>query len=851
MLHIALRTVQARWQLFLGTFVALTFAIAVMAGMFNVMISASQNRPLQGSPARYDAATIIIESDQELNTRQPDGSEQRIALTDRKPLPAKIAKAVAGIPGTAQVVIDRSFSATIASNPNANNPANRQTGHGWQSAQLTPFHLTAGQTPQAGQIVITEATANRAGIAVHDTVSVVTPTGPQQFNVSGIADTPYGDGLPGEDTLFFNDEQAAELSGRPDKVSAIGIIAASGTDTGQLQRRVASALPDSSLKIQTDENKGGNVAAELYNTAVQPAIELTGFNISTAGFICIFVVAATASFSIAQRRQEIALLRLVGATPKQIRRMVLSETLVVALAAIAVGSALGALLGTLFAALLRNYGMAPADFTVGVTWLGMLLASAIGVVVALIGVFLASRRAGKVRAAEAMRDAVAEQRVMTFGRWAAGIFFLLAASVLVFLMTTLSGFAAIAIAVFVTQLFAVALALLMPAFIKPVISLITTPLVGRTTAVGMLARANLRGAARRTASTAAPILVAVSITISLVGASVLGSDGNRINTEQRTLASYIMTTQANGIPEESIQALRQTPGVETVAGTPAVMFYVGNDLTTQDTMGIMDDSIASVFDVDVTEGSLRNLGNNGVVVTILKAQEMGWHVGETVPIFLGDGTKASIRIAAIANMPVVIPEILAVPEVLRSHIAPPMVPQAFIKTNPDANSRTLQHRLQETAGTVGAQVQSKQTWLEANKANAQRDSQIGLTMLLGLTLVYLAIAIANTLLMAISARAKDISLLRNAGASRRQILGMIAWESIVAVAAASFLAILAASLTVFGVYNAVSEIVPAVPFPLIQPAYFAVIGASLVIALLASVLPAIQLLRSRGKVTEE
>lgn len=851
MLHIALQTIRTRWQLFLGTFVALTFAVAVMSGMFNVMISATQNRPLQGSHTRYDAATIIIEADQELSIRQSDGTEQHVTLTDHKPLSAETVGAVADVSGVAQAVVDRSFSATIAGKPRAQTPAHRQTGHGWSSAQLTPFHLTTGQAPEAGQVVITEAIANRAGIAVHDTIAIVTPEGSQQFSVSGIAKTPYGDGLPGEDTLFFNDEQAAGLSGRPDEAAAIGVIAANGTDIGQLQHRIAGALPDSSLKVQTGDNKGGNVAADLYNTAVQPVIELTGFNISTAGFICIFVVAATASFSIAQRRQEIALLRLVGAAPKQVRRMVLGETLVVALAAAVAGSALGALLGILFGALLRHYGMAPVDFTVGATWLGTLLASAIGVVVALIGVFLASRRAGKVRAAEAMRDAVAEQRVMTFGRWIVGLLFLLAASTLVFFMMILSGFAAIAIAVFVTQLFAVALALLMPAFIKPVISFITMPLVKRTTSVGMLVRANLRGAARRTASTAAPILVAVSITISLVGASVLGSDGNRVNTEQRTQASYVMTTQANGIPRESIQALRQTPGVEAVAGTPAVTFYMGDDLTTQDTMGIMDNSITNVFDVDIAEGSLRNLGNDGVVVTILKAQEMGWHVGDTIPVFLGDGTKTSVRIAAIANMPVVIPEILASPEILKGHIAAPMALQAFIKTNPDANSSTLQHRLQETANAVGAQVQSKQTWLAANRASDQQDSQIGLTMLLGLALVYLAIAIANTLLMATSVRAKDISLLRNAGASRRQILGMITWESTITVAAASLLAILAASLTVFGVYKAVSAIVPAVSFPLIQPAYVAVIGASLLIALLASVLPAAQLLRRHSKIIKE
>ena len=524
----------------------------------------------------------------------------------------------------------------------------------------------------------------------------------------------------------------------------------------------------------------------------------------------------------------------------------MSEAFVVAGIAAVVGSLLGALFSTLLAAILRNYNMAPAGFTASGTLLGSLIASVIGVGVALAGVFLASRRAGKVRAAEAMRDAVAEQRVMTFGRWITGLIFLLAGGACIFFMVTLSGFAAIAIAVLVTEVLAVALALLMPVFIKPVISFLALPFAKTTTAVGLLARANLRNAARQTASTAAPILVAVSITISLVGANVLASDMDRVNIEQRVQATHIISGQASGIPASTIENVRRILGVQYVAATPVSTFYTASDLSANDTVGVMSADMPRLFDINVTEGSLDNLPANGAIITILKAQELGWKVGREVPIFLSDGAKATVRIAAIVNMPIAIPEILVSPDVVKDHTAASSMPrEVFVKVSDTANAGAVQKELDTIAASIGAQAQSKEAWLSTMKSDEQQDNQVGMTMLLGLALAYLAIAIVNTLLMAVSARTKDMMLLRNIGASNRQIISMIAWEAVIVSVTASLLGVLTASLAIFGVYKVLDGLVPAIQPPWIQPAYIVVIGTSLAVAVLASVLPALVILRQR------
>ncbi|MFC7648076.1 ABC transporter permease [Streptosporangium lutulentum] len=78
-----------------------------------------------------------------------------------------------------------------------------------------------------------------------------------------------------------------------------------------------------------------------------------------AGTTAIFVVASTFAFAVIQRRREIALLRAVGATPRQVRKMVRSEALLVGVLASAVGTALGLLGARLLADMLIEMGISP------------------------------------------------------------------------------------------------------------------------------------------------------------------------------------------------------------------------------------------------------------------------------------------------------------------------------------------------------------------------------------------------------------------------------------------------------------------------------------------------------------
>ena len=153
---------------------------------------------------------------------------------------------------------------------------------------------------------------------------------------------PTANGLTGEDTLFFDDATAASLSGTADRVDAVGIVAANGQRTTEVKQGIMAALPDPTLRVLSGTDKGGNAAATTYAARMQDVSDLTSFTVSISAFVCIFVVAVTAAFSIRQRSQEIALLRLIGSTPRQVKTWLLEQYLLLALAAAIVGVALGA-----------------------------------------------------------------------------------------------------------------------------------------------------------------------------------------------------------------------------------------------------------------------------------------------------------------------------------------------------------------------------------------------------------------------------------------------------------------------------------------------------------------------------
>ncbi|HEY9368871.1 ABC transporter permease, partial [Streptomyces sp.] len=92
---------------------------------------------------------------------------------------------------------------------------------------------------------------------------------------------------------------------------------------------------------------------------------LLGTSGGVTSFVSVFVVASTFAFAVALRRREFGLLRTAGATPGQVRRLLLAEAAGVGVLASAAGCALGAWAAPELARQLVDQALAPEWFAIG------------------------------------------------------------------------------------------------------------------------------------------------------------------------------------------------------------------------------------------------------------------------------------------------------------------------------------------------------------------------------------------------------------------------------------------------------------------------------------------------------
>jgi putative ABC transport system permease protein len=314
MLTVALATIRTRWPAFAGTFAALALGVSVIATMTLVLAAASGGNPHQ-RPERFAAVPYVIQVDPDLQVRDRYGSVDSVPLLAQPDVPAPV---VTQLPG---VLADRSFYAQVQGMPAAE-PA---LGHGWSSAAFAPYVLSSGHAPSADNEIVVAGPA-----VVGSRVSVVTAGGSRIFTIAGTVRP-----RTGEQPIFFTDAEAARLSP--------GVDALVTYDAATAARVVASAAPSGAhLQLLTGADRH-----EADPGASQDATELTGLTnflgvaALLSAFVAITVTATAFGLSVAQRRRDLALLRSIGATPKQVMRTICAEAALVGVAGSAVGSLLG------------------------------------------------------------------------------------------------------------------------------------------------------------------------------------------------------------------------------------------------------------------------------------------------------------------------------------------------------------------------------------------------------------------------------------------------------------------------------------------------------------------------------
>ena len=401
MLRISWQTLRARRTTLAGAFAAILLAVTI-AYATGLLLAGALSAP---GPGRLAAADAVLRADPTVTIGRGDDAEG-IDSAPGPQLPATAVADAAAVAGVKRAVGDVSFPAGVwDARGHRLHPAGaeRVQGHSWQSAALTPYRLNAGHAPRAPEDVVAE---DRLGVRVGQHVRIVTPAGYATYRVSGVAGGSSNRDR-GQLALFFAPAVADTLSGTPGRVNAIGILAARGTDPADLQARLRVRMGPAVDVLGADHGATAD-AGDPSAVDREGLVAIFGVMGGIAGFVALFVVAGTFALAIAQRRRETAVLRALGATPRQVRRLIAAEALLVSLLASALGALAGRPLANAIVAALADHGVAPHGFEPSHSWIPLAVAVGGGIGIAQLAVVAAARRAGRVRPAEALREVAIE-----------------------------------------------------------------------------------------------------------------------------------------------------------------------------------------------------------------------------------------------------------------------------------------------------------------------------------------------------------------------------------------------------------------------------------------------------------
>jgi putative ABC transport system permease protein len=706
-------------------------------------------------------------------------------------------------------------------------------GHGVES-----LSISAGEIPdETGEVAIDQRTVEEAGYQIGDEVHLVTSSDRALLTPTlvGIASFGEGGSTNGATFTVFDTETAQELflDGR-DRFHDAWVTAEDGVSQEQLRDNVEQLLP-AGFEAVTGDTAADESASDL----LEAISFITTFLLIFAGISLVvgsFLIVNTFSILVAQRSRELALLRALGASRRQVTRSVLFEAVVLGVVGATLGMGLGVLLAMGIRALFANFGLDLSGQALIFAPRTFLAAYAVGVTVTVAAAYLPARRSARIAPVAALRDDVAMPESALHWRLilGAGQIVLGAGLVIAGLWADVPSPGWWVGAGILLTLLGVAAA--SPVLGRPVIAASGAVYRKVFGTVGRLAGQNSLRNPRRTAATASALMIGLALvsTMSIVGSSAKASVDKTI--EENFLGDLVVSNVIGVAFSPSIaNRIEETPGVESVTRLRyAVGEYRGDN---QGLMGVDPDSLEDVVKIEMLEGSAADLRAGTVIVSAEQAKEDGLEVGESIRYKMPTGTKRYQVVGVHADNPVLAFPFTTTLDTLAVAGFQKADNYLLVTRQPGSDAEALQATIeQQTANLPTVTVKNQEGFAEEQRAPIDQ-MLIIINALLGLALVIAVLGIVNTLALSVIERTREVGLLRAIGLSRFQLRRMIRLEAVA-------IALLGAALgvamgIVFGLALMASlkdEGLEVISVPYVQLAGFVV--ASALVGILAAVFPA-------------
>jgi len=688
----------------------------------------------------------------------------------------------------------------------------------------------------AGEIVLDEGSAEKAGYVIGDQVKLLTPAGQLERTATLVGTAEFNQGGTAGATLIIFDTPGAQevfLGGR-DVFTTIGLTAADGVTQAELVKAAQTVLPKGFEAVK------GDVVVEESQDAMAVFLDVIKTFLLVFALIAVivgaFIIVNTFSILVAQRTRESALLRALGASKRQVMAGVLAEAFVMAVFASTVGIGLGWALARGLAAMFSSFGLSIEDTFLNLSGATVFTGYAVGVLVTLVAAFLPARRAGRVAPVAAMReDSVPTKGSLRRRTLIGSVVLAVSAAAAVAGLAGVDGMPAAAwvgIGAFVSLL---TVAVLSPVIGYPVLLGCRT-LFGRLFGTsGRLAGENAMRDPRRTGATASALMIGLALvsTIAVMAGSMKASIDHVVDEEfapDFIAQSVIFAPFSTAVGDQ----MAEVPGVATVSRQQMLDARIDKE---NETIGAADADYDEVAELEALHGSV-DFGAGKAVVNEDKAEEEGWEVGDKLSLAFPAGKRITIEIGGIAKENVTIFGI---------NVPLDLVDKAGIQRQDNALSIVLENgassaKVQEALEDVVepiplVEVNDKEGFAETIRGQVNQLLYM-IYGLLALAIIIAIIGIVNTLGLSVLERTREIGLLRSIGMTRRQLRRTITLESVAIAVLGAVLGMVLGLIYGTLLQQVLKEDLTVLFIPFSQLLAFGMIA--IVVGVLAAVIPAIR-----------
>ncbi|MCX5312676.1 ABC transporter permease [Streptomyces sp. NBC_00154] len=826
MFRTALRNVLAHKARLLMTVLAVMLGVAFVSGTL-VFTDTLGNAFRNQSAKSYDDVAVAV-------TTHADRRDEKTSGIDAATL-----KKIRSLDGVAAATGRVSGFAGVA------DPGGKLIGNGWSNTggNFSPgadgkdasYTFVDGTGPVGdGRIALDKETAKKGAYEVGDRVRVATNGPVKEYTLSGIFTTEDGAVNAGGSLVLFDTPVAQQLYLKPGWFQDITVTAAAGASDQKLLDAVEPLLPEDAT-ARTGKVLADDQAKQIEDGLGNLNTMLLAFA-AIALFVGIFLIANTFTMLVAQRTKELALLRAVGASRRQVKRSVLLEAAVVG----ALASVIGFLLGIGLAVGLRSAmsligGKIPAGPLV-VSPLAVGAALGVGVLITVLAAWLPARRAAKIAPVAAMSSvhAVATTKSLVVRNSIGGVLTLLgAAGIVAGAAAGSDGRTIIGAGAFVAL---IGVIVLIPLLSRPVIALVRPLLLKLFGVSGKLAAQNAVRNPRRTGATASALAIGLTLVtgISVLGVT-LGQAVDRMTTDNIKADYMISMASGDSLDESALTALEKSDAVSAVSPQQAASIRVEGAYHAAS--GVTPGDVQKVFSVKTVSGSLDSLADGEIAVGDKTAKSNGWKPGTSLPVTYDDDKKGTLKVGAVYEENEFLSPVLMPKNILDAHQSRPDIREIWLKTDGGASKANEQAVVDALGDNPAMSVMDRQDIRDmfGGFINTALNIMYGL---LAMALIIAVLGVVNTLAMSVFERQQEIGMLRAIGLDRRKVKRMIRLEAVVISVFGAVIGVALGTFLGWAIGRTLASAIPgyALVIPWDRIAVFLVLAA--LVGVLASLWPA-------------